>query len=321
MLKFKVANHNDFGRMRYALNKGEVVFSTTDLIKCLGLPNSSIIDACVDDGDVSNISINEIETGIIVNERTVNLCGIQSLLSLCHSKVDTNKFKKWLIKDISSNLMNSFEISEEDAIILRIIHANDNKTKAENLVEYKEIICKNLSENKSIPCINTEIKASLKGTEKTYNQNEIRDMLGISSKNISHYIKSRGWSNKHRATLQAIEDGYCVEVKRKNRGYTFVLTEKAVNEINESFKINNFDRSNKHEENSKKNLLNCMDITGLKFGKLTVVGKNDDGKPIKNMNGKWNCLCECGRVTTPLKSNLIHGNTKSCGHHGKYINK
>ena len=39
MLKFKVANHNDFGRMRYALNKGEVVFSTTDLIKCLGLPN------------------------------------------------------------------------------------------------------------------------------------------------------------------------------------------------------------------------------------------------------------------------------------------
>ena len=315
MLKFKVANHNDFGRMRYALNKGEVVFSTTDLIKCLGLPNSSIIDACVDEGDVNNISINEIETGRIANERTVNLCGIQSLLSACHSKVDIKKFKKWVVKDISSNLMNISEISEEDAIILRIIHANDNKTKAENLVKYKD-----LSENKSIPCINTEIKPSLKGTEKTYNQNEIRDMLGISTKYISHYIRSRGWSNKHRATLEAIKDGYCVEVK-KNRRYTFVLTEKAVNEINESFRSNNLDRSNKHDANPKRDLLNSADITGFKFGKLKVIGKYDDGKPVKNMHGKWICECECGKTTTPTKANLISGNTKSCGHHGKYINK
>lgn len=320
MLKFKVTNHDDFGRMRYALNNGEVVFSVTDIVRSLGLPNTSVIDACVDEGDVNNISINEIETGRIVNERTVNLCGIQSLLSACHSKVDIKKFKKWVVKDISSNLMNISEISEEDAIILRIIHANDNKTKAENLVKYKEIICKNLSENKSIPCINTEIKASLKGAEKTYNQNEIRDMLGISSKYISHYIRSRGWSNNHRATLEAIKDGYCVEIK-KNRRYTFVLTEKAVDEINESFRSNNLDRSNKHDANPEMNLLNSADITGFKFGKLKVIGKYDDGKPVKNMHGKWICECECGKTTTPTKGNLISGNTKSCGHHGKYINK
>ena len=43
-----------------------------------------------------------------------------------------------------------------------------------------------------------------------------------------------------------------------------------------------------------------------KYGKLTVLNKNSKG-------AYWDCLCECGQMTTVLGSNLRNGNTKSCG--------
>lgn len=52
------------------------------------------------------------------------------------------------------------------------------------------------------------------------------------------------------------------------------------------------------------------DLTGMKFGKLTVVepcGKN------KSNQMMWLCVCECGKKTTVISANLTKGTTKSCG--------
>lgn len=48
-----------------------------------------------------------------------------------------------------------------------------------------------------------------------------------------------------------------------------------------------------------------IDLTGQRFGRL--VAQNYLG------NRRWNCLCDCGKETSPLTLNLTNGNTKSCG--------
>ena len=58
------------------------------------------------------------------------------------------------------------------------------------------------------------------------------------------------------------------------------------------------------------------DLTGLRIGKLTVLGKS--GNKAKDGNPLWRCQCECGRKieTTKrrlLKRRLLTGNTRSCG--------
>ena len=49
-----------------------------------------------------------------------------------------------------------------------------------------------------------------------------------------------------------------------------------------------------------------IDLTGQKFGDLTVIDYAG--------HGKWNCQCSCGNTTTVFTSNLKNGLTKSCGH-------
>lgn len=48
------------------------------------------------------------------------------------------------------------------------------------------------------------------------------------------------------------------------------------------------------------------DLTGMKFGLLTVIKKES--------RGKWLCECECGRTKVVSKQCLRYGKTKSCGH-------
>ena len=58
-----------------------------------------------------------------------------------------------------------------------------------------------------------------------------------------------------------------------------------------------------------------IDLTGKKFGLLTVIGLADK-KYIKSCpSGKimWDCLCECGKHTFVSSGNLKRGGTKSCG--------
>lgn len=55
-------------------------------------------------------------------------------------------------------------------------------------------------------------------------------------------------------------------------------------------------------------------LTGKKFGKLTVI-KRTDSRTIPSGQTKtmWKCRCDCGKEVNVLASNLIRGNTKSCG--------
>lgn len=53
------------------------------------------------------------------------------------------------------------------------------------------------------------------------------------------------------------------------------------------------------------------DLTGKKFGRLTVV-KRDKTKP-KSKGVYWNCICECGNVVSIIAKSLKQGNTTSCG--------
>lgn len=51
-------------------------------------------------------------------------------------------------------------------------------------------------------------------------------------------------------------------------------------------------------------------ISGSKYGKLTALsptGKKQHSKEI------WLCQCDCGNVCEALATNLVSGNTKSCG--------
>ena len=48
---------------------------------------------------------------------------------------------------------------------------------------------------------------------------------------------------------------------------------------------------------------------GKRFGKLTVVGFDHKNNGIEY----WLCDCQCGKTTTVRKSNLLSGNTTSCG--------
>lgn len=52
-----------------------------------------------------------------------------------------------------------------------------------------------------------------------------------------------------------------------------------------------------------------VDLTGERFGKLTVVGR---GKNIHHY-AMWLCECDCGRQCEVRSDALKNGNTKSCG--------
>ena len=53
----------------------------------------------------------------------------------------------------------------------------------------------------------------------------------------------------------------------------------------------------------------AVDLTGMRFGRLTVVSKT------RSEGGRvaWVCKCDCGNETTPLTNCLLKGRSKSCG--------
>lgn len=54
-----------------------------------------------------------------------------------------------------------------------------------------------------------------------------------------------------------------------------------------------------------------IDLTGRKFGKLTVIGRAEDRRPGRPM---WLCKCDCGSTVAVLSSALLKPNgTRSCG--------
>ena len=54
-----------------------------------------------------------------------------------------------------------------------------------------------------------------------------------------------------------------------------------------------------------------IDITGMKFGRLTVIERApSEGH---GAHAKWKCICDCGKTTITTGRDLINGHTVSCG--------
>ena len=57
-----------------------------------------------------------------------------------------------------------------------------------------------------------------------------------------------------------------------------------------------------------------IDLTGNKYGKLTVISRSDDYvSPSGKKTTCWKCLCECGNTVNVRASRLKNGITRSCG--------
>ena len=58
-----------------------------------------------------------------------------------------------------------------------------------------------------------------------------------------------------------------------------------------------------------------VDLTGLRFGKLTVIGKGRSyHSPKGSIASQWYCQCDCGSKPILLRrDSLTTGNTRSCG--------
>jgi len=55
---------------------------------------------------------------------------------------------------------------------------------------------------------------------------------------------------------------------------------------------------------------NFKSLTGKKFGRLEVISFSYIGN---NGTSYWKCKCECDNITIKSRSNLISGQTQSCG--------
>ena len=66
---------------------------------------------------------------------------------------------------------------------------------------------------------------------------------------------------------------------------------------------------------SLKGMILEIDLTGRKFGRLTVIERAEDY--ITPSDGRhrarWKCICECGNYTFSRQTSLLHGDALSCG--------
>lgn len=56
-----------------------------------------------------------------------------------------------------------------------------------------------------------------------------------------------------------------------------------------------------------------IDLTGQKFGRLTVVERDCLATKKRGNHARWICRCDCGNYTVVASGNLKSGDTKSCG--------
>lgn len=63
-------------------------------------------------------------------------------------------------------------------------------------------------------------------------------------------------------------------------------------------------------ENYLKNRYNFKDLTGRKFGRLTVIERSSSNK---KREATWLCVCDCGNSKIVSGNQLRSGHTKSCG--------
>lgn len=56
-----------------------------------------------------------------------------------------------------------------------------------------------------------------------------------------------------------------------------------------------------------------LDITGMKFGRLTALKQNGHDISPSRKHVRWDCVCECGNVVNVRLNALRSGGLKSCG--------
>jgi hypothetical protein len=54
----------------------------------------------------------------------------------------------------------------------------------------------------------------------------------------------------------------------------------------------------------------CKDLTGQKFGRITVISKHSVNK---HQQWEYNCICDCGNEKIIVGNSLSRGSTRSCG--------
>lgn len=57
--------------------------------------------------------------------------------------------------------------------------------------------------------------------------------------------------------------------------------------------------------------MSAMDMTGQRFGRLTVIKR--DGSSNNGRNAAWMCRCDCGGLTRVVGTTLRRGESESCG--------
>ena len=56
-----------------------------------------------------------------------------------------------------------------------------------------------------------------------------------------------------------------------------------------------------------------IDMTGRRFGRLTVIGRAKNITPYENKHAWWKCRCDCGEEVEISGMSLRRGGTRSCG--------
>ena len=58
---------------------------------------------------------------------------------------------------------------------------------------------------------------------------------------------------------------------------------------------------------------NRRDLTGMRFGRLTVLRPGESKKRNRTAGALWLCRCDCGKETEAAAACLLSGRTRSCG--------
>lgn len=67
---------------------------------------------------------------------------------------------------------------------------------------------------------------------------------------------------------------------------------------------------------------NLIDLTGQRFGRLTVIERTEDYISPKGQHSvRWLCRCDCGNIKSVIRSSLLRRNTRSCGCLCKEVSK
>ena len=64
---------------------------------------------------------------------------------------------------------------------------------------------------------------------------------------------------------------------------------------------------------AEKNMSNYIDLSGQKFGRLTVIERLLERRNHDYRSALWLCRCDCGNEVRTYAGYLKSGNTKSCG--------